>query len=269
MVRICSMVVPLQLASLLFRASWQVPAVGLSAGVLVLAGSLLYWWGQQRRRFRAQAQAQQALIRSSIAANLHDELGSLLMRVHLEAEALLHQPQSSTAGLERLLVTTRAAGLAMRDVAWGLDASADTVHALQDRMRDLLDQLAPSTSLRLSLATEGLEELEELPVLLRQEIYLVFKEATTNVLNHAHGASYLAARLYRQHHNLMLEVQDDGVPAGAAGRSGMGLRNMAHRARAVGGQLEAAPRPDGAGFRVWFCAPLAPAEPPAWWDVFK
>jgi signal transduction histidine kinase len=210
----------------------------------------------RRRRARSQAQ-----LHSRIAANLHDELGGLLMRLHLQTEALLHQ-RHHDAELHQLLATTQAASTALRDVAWGLDASADTAHALQDRMRDYLDQLALSAPLAVTFATEGLDELAALPNQLRQEVYLVFKEATTNVLRHARQATRLTVRLHRQQQSLILEVLDDGLalpPTAPRSRQGMGMRSMASRAKAVRGTLKIGPCPNGLGFRVWLCSPLPPA----------
>jgi signal transduction histidine kinase len=250
------------LASPLLQASWSASA--LWVGGIALAGYLFYWAWRQVFNRPGHNKAQQAQIRSSIAGNLHDELGWLLMRIHMQVESLLHQPPDEETRLERLLDTTRAACSAMRDVAWGLDASADTLDALQDRMRDLLDQLALNTPLRISFTMEGLEDVVELPAELRQEIYLVFKEATTNVLRHAQGATSLTIRLYRQKNNIVLEIKDNGAPTEIASRSGMGLRSMKQRAQVVKGKFEAGPRTDGSGFRVSFCAPLAPLPASSW-----
>jgi signal transduction histidine kinase len=227
----------------------------LYGAALLLLGLLAAYW--VRHWLRRRDEQLQAHTRSCIAANLHDELGSLLMRLHMQAETMLSQRPN--ADLQQMLATTQAASSAMRDVAWGLDASADNVEALQDRMRDLFDQLRLNTPLQLSFAAEGLEGIERLPNLVRQEIYLVFKEATTNVMRHAQGASCLAARLYRHKNNLMLEVLDDGAAPTRPARNGMGLRNMQQRAKKVGGKLEAGPRDDGPGFRVSFCAPMSPS----------
>jgi signal transduction histidine kinase len=222
------------------------------AVVAVVVVCLLAWLGRLLRRRQAQSLAQ---LRSRIAANLHDELGGQLMRLHLQTAALLHQRQND-AELHQLLATTQAASAALRDVAWGLDASADTPHALQDRMRDYLDQLAWSSSLAVTFTTEGLDEVAALPNQLRQEVYLVFKEAITNVLRHAQQATSLAVRLHRQRNSLVLEVLDDGAPVAPRSRQGMGMRSMASRAEAVCGTLKVGPRPDGPGFRVWLCSPL-------------
>jgi signal transduction histidine kinase len=223
--------------------------------VVIVALCLLAWLVCLLRHRQVRSRAQ---LHSRIAANLHDELGGLLMRLHLQTEALLLQ-RPSDAELHQLLATTQAASAALRDVAWGLDASADTGHALQDRMRDYLDQLALSAPLAVTFSAEGLDEVVALPNQLRQEIYLVFKEATTNVLRHARQATSLAVRLHRQRSSLVLEVVDDGEPVAPRNRQGMGMRNMAIRAKAVRGTLRVGPRPDGPGFRVWLCSPLPPS----------
>lgn len=247
---------------LLLDASRQVLIV--EAVALVVFGGLCYWLRHSLVRQQARTKKQETRIRSRIAANLHDELGSLLLRIQLQTEALLMQPREDEASLERLLDTTRSACSAMRDVAWGLDADADTVNALQDRMRDLLDQLALTSSLHFCLTVEGLEDVVALPARLRQEVYLVFKEATTNAVRHAQSPSYLAVRLFRQQNALVLEVQDDGAATAPLNQPGMGLRNMKRRAQGVGGRLEAAPRADGLGFHVAFCVPLQPTAPIKW-----
>jgi signal transduction histidine kinase len=248
------MITLLQYATLRLSASEQALWVG-AASVLVVGG-LLYWLTLYLMRQQVYTRKQETRIRNRIAANLHDELGSLLLRVQLQTEALLMQPHENEESLERLLDTTRMASSAMRDVAWGLDAESDTVNALEDRMRDLLDQLARSTSFDIRFVVEGLEDVVMLPARLRQELYLVFKEATTNAVRHARSPTHLGVRLYRQKDSIVLEVQDDGGVVAQPALAGMGLRNMRRRAQAVGGTLDASLRTDAPGFQVRFCAPL-------------
>jgi signal transduction histidine kinase len=52
---------------------------------------------------------------------------------------------------------------------------------------------------------------------------------------------------------LHVRIRDDGTPAGADTQRGHGIDGMRERARALSGQLTAAPHPDG-GFEV--CAEL-------------
>lgn len=218
------------------------------AGLLLLTLGLVAWAGRQRR-LRTEREER---LRNRIAADLHDEVGTLLARVSMQAD-LLNQEQPHPA-LDRLLGNSRAAAGTMRDIVWGIDAQSDTVGALLDRMRDHLDQTAAPAGLNTHLATTGLPDQLPLPPELRQHLYLVFKEAVTNAARHARQATDVWVALARENGRLSLLVRNNGQPAGTS-RSGMGLRNMRQRADAIHGTLVAGPEPDG-GFQVRLEAPL-------------
>jgi signal transduction histidine kinase len=76
------------------------------------------------------------------------------------------------------------------------------------------------------------------------------QESLTNVLRHAE-ASRASVTIQHRDGAVVLDVVDNGAAAagsGAAG-SGTGIAGMRARAHALGGTLEAGPRPDG-GFAV-------------------
>lgn len=85
------------------------------------------------------------------------------------------------------------------------------------------------------------------------------QEALTNVVRHSESRN---ARVEVRYTGtaLSLRIDDDG-PASheAAGGSGNGLAGMRERAAALGGTIEAGPRPDG-GFRVLAELPFTPTE---------
>jgi signal transduction histidine kinase len=108
--------------------------------------------------------------------------------------------------------------------------------------------------------------------------YRILQEALTNCARHSPGTSAVVSVL-RDGRDLVVEVTDDGpgphglAPAarpgaggparpGSAGEgSGNGIVGMAERAHALGGALEAGPRPEG-GFRVRARLPLTGGTPP-------
>jgi signal transduction histidine kinase len=80
--------------------------------------------------------------------------------------------------------------------------------------------------------------------------YRIIQESLTNVVRHARATSAQIAIAYRPA-EVEIEIIDDGVqlvPPERAG-SGSGLIGMRERATALGGELDASPRPGG-GFRV-------------------
>jgi len=89
-----------------------------------------------------------------------------------------------------------------------------------------------------------------LPPAVRQAVYRIFKEAVTNALRHAPGATQLHVALSRHRGHVQLTLTDNGRPAAPGPPSaGIGLRNMQQRAAALGGHVSAGPQAGG-GFRV-------------------
>jgi signal transduction histidine kinase len=84
----------------------------------------------------------------------------------------------------------------------------------------------------------------------------VVQESLTNVVRHAR-ASRAEITVTHADGRVTVEVTDDGR-AGRNGHgtgSGQGILGMRERARALGGSLEAGPRPEG-GFRVVASLPV-------------
>jgi signal transduction histidine kinase len=86
--------------------------------------------------------------------------------------------------------------------------------------------------------------------------FRIVQEALTNVTRHAGGA-IATVRVSYGEQDLTVQVDDDGrgSPALGAAGSGKGILGMRERATALGGELEAGPRPGG-GFRVRARLPL-------------
>ncbi|MFP5068718.1 sensor histidine kinase [Pseudonocardia nantongensis] len=76
----------------------------------------------------------------------------------------------------------------------------------------------------------------------------IVREAVTNAVRHAPQAAEVRVSLVREPGLLRVRVTDDGGtrPAGERDRAGgQGLRGLAERVRALHGDLDAAPGPDG------------------------
>jgi signal transduction histidine kinase len=230
---------------------WQWPLLwALLAVGLVALGYGTYW-------LRLRGVLREAQRRAELAANLHDEVGALLTRVTMLAEVLREHYRPAPAdgagrfdalnALDRLVYNSRAAVQTMRDVVWGIDSEADSCAALLDRMRDHLDQTAAAAGLVAVFDHAGLPVELMLSASVRQNLYLIFKEAVTNTARHARGATEICVHLHHRQGRLVLEVADNGQRSGSGSPHprGMGLRSMAHRAQVLGASLHTGPHPDG------------------------
>jgi signal transduction histidine kinase len=87
----------------------------------------------------------------------------------------------------------------------------------------------------------------EVPPAVQLAAYRILQEALTNVVRHS-SAGAVDVRVERTGAEVEILVEDDGRSSGEV-ENGNGLRGMAERATAVGGEFQAGPRPGG-GFRV-------------------
>jgi len=104
----------------------------------------------------------------------------------------------------------------------------------------------------LTVRTEIDGAARDLPPEVEHAAFRVVQEALTNVARHA-AARTVVVRIGYGEHELSLQIDDDGQGGKAA--PGNGIRGMAERTRALGGELTASARDDG-GFRVHARIPL-------------
>jgi signal transduction histidine kinase len=87
--------------------------------------------------------------------------------------------------------------------------------------------------------------------------YRIIQEALTNVLRHSEADTVRLA-LNHEPSRLSIRIRNDGPTTSADAPDGHGIDGMRERARALSGQLTAAPHPEG-GFEV--CAELPIPSP--------
>ena len=86
--------------------------------------------------------------------------------------------------------------------------------------------------------------------------YRIIQEALTNSARHS-GGTKATVRVAYGDGALIVEVEDDGIPRPAwpsprANGPGNGIAGMTERVKALGGTLQAGPRPEGGfGVRAW------------------
>ncbi|WP_210514097.1 histidine kinase [Hymenobacter terricola] len=231
--------------------------------LLGLSGGGLFW------RYRRRQQRRETAIRTRLAADLHDDVGSLLSQISLQS-SLLQEGLADGPGQRRQLgqisEASRSAVRQLNDVVWSLDAHNDHLPDLLDRMRDYAYDVLGPAGLEVEFAFPAAVPAQRLPVLLRRNLYLIYKESLHNVVKHATGATGVAVSVRLEpgsQAQLVLEIVDNGVSGDAAPvrRTGHGLRNIGARAQALGG---AATSGGGAGgFRVCVVVPL-----PSGWKAF-
>jgi signal transduction histidine kinase len=227
----------------------------LGIGVLALLPLLLA--GLVLRHNRHRQAGRDAALRTRLAADLHDDVGSLLTQISLQSDLLREAPASpaqTLVRLHRLSDTSRRATRQMADVVWGLHTSSAKLPAVLVHMRDHAHEVLPLAGLTVDFAVSDEAAALHPSVAVCQTLYLIFKEALHNTVKHAHGATQVTIGLTQEAGRLCLNVRDNAHgPAPVARSGGHGLANMRLRAEAVGGTLSFTA--DTAGFGVMASLP--------------
>lgn len=208
-------------------------------------------------------------VRLSIAADLHDDIGSVLARIANLADILVMSgsvkrrtaagrstkpglPQQSAqtiADLSRELLEK------MSDVVWSVDPRNDDPRRLLQRIQTYCTEVAEQHHWKLRFTTEGDFHRIHIDPQQSRAVLLVLKEALTNILKHA-DAGTLEIRLSGMPDVLVLAIADDGrgFEEGNLGRVN-GIFNMRKRAELCGGNVNITSHP-GAGTTVILTLPL-------------
>ncbi|MGQ4366939.1 sensor histidine kinase [Streptomyces violaceoruber] len=234
-------------------ATWVVAIAALSE----LARARREQWARERAE-RAQAARRRAdEERLRIARELHDVLAHSISVINVQAGvglALLDtDPEQARTALTTIKDQSKEALGEVRQVLDTLRTPGDAPRAPApglDRLPELVEQAAGAG---LTVEVEG--KPPRLSPGTDLAAFRIVQEALTNVVRHS-GSRHARVRLGRDGGTLLLRVDDDGPATGAeAGGSGNGLAGMRERAAALGGTIEAGPRPDG-GFRVLAALPI-------------
>ncbi|WP_345236366.1 tetratricopeptide repeat-containing sensor histidine kinase [Hymenobacter saemangeumensis] len=228
------------------RYNQKLWALSALAALALAAGGSLLWLYRRRQRAREQS------LRRQIAADLHDDVGSLLTQISLQSELLsqgVYGPEQQERYLAHMAEASRMAVRQMSDVVWGLSqpGHSPTLGNLLERMREHAFEVLEPTHLGINFQTAPELKTLALPASNQQTLFLIYKEALHNATKHAKGATEVLVRLQQLGQSLQLEVRDNGQPgasdASHPGTGGNGLGNMQARAANLGGRVayEAAP----------------------------
>ncbi|WP_206793421.1 sensor histidine kinase [Amycolatopsis sp. MtRt-6] len=209
---------------------------------LVAGGAVAHYRAEAERTKEAEARARATGERLRIARELHDVLGHHLALINVQAGAALHRRDPGQAE-EALAAIKDASKTALQELRATLGMLRETGLPSLSRIAELAESAGASG---LTVRTEIDGAARDLPPDVEHAAFRVVQEALTNVAKHA-GAKTVVVRLGYGADELTVAVDDDGH--GGAAPAGNGIRGMAERARALGGELTAAPR-EGGGYRV-------------------
>lgn len=195
--------------------------------VLALVGIIAFIYNYYRIRKMVDIER----MRVRIASDLHDDVGSALTEIALQSDFLqtMDVDPNLEESLQQIGTQSRKIVTSLDDIVWSIDARNDTMGDLTDRMQDYVNSVI--TNKEVYYHFEG-DMQEKLDVALKENLYLIFKEAINNVAKHS-NAEKIDVTLQTNTDDFLLSIRDNGTGASAKRKSGQGLRNMKMRAKRI------------------------------------
>ena len=196
----------------------------------------------QQQLVASEKQREAEQVRTRIARDVHDEIGSELTKIGmLVAEAKRGRSVPDTTQGEHLndiAAISRQVNTALSDIVWAVDPRHDSVESLVAHAQNTAERMLAHSPVRAELhfAHEGPDQA--LDPATKRNIFLLMKEALNNALKYA-KADHIRVALETSTTGFKLLVKDDGIgfDQEKAATTGNGLHNMKARSEALGAAL--------------------------------
>ena len=214
-------------------------------------------------RYRLQQRLHVLQVRNRLHRDLHDDIGATLSSVKAYSEILKDNPDNPM--IADLIKDNSIETLERLDViAWATNPQNDNFKSLVSRISKFALPLCHSRKIECVIENRGISDDLLMAGEVRQNIFLVVKEAITNMIKYANASR---CRIFFQTREkfLVLQITDDGDGSdGSIYGNGSGWHNMRKRTEELKGRLEINSAP-GRGTEIILSLPH-PRKIPSSWD---
>ena len=151
-------------------------------------------------------------LRTKISSDLHDDVGSMLTGLSMQSNVMSYTAEGPIKEkLKQISEISRHALETMRDTVWAIDARQDNYTSLIDKVRDFAETNIPEDRMTYEVITAGVDGDVSLAPDIRQQVYLIYKEAFANALKHSDG-THVEIQFLKQKNDLYMKIRDNGSP---------------------------------------------------------
>jgi signal transduction histidine kinase/ligand-binding sensor domain-containing protein len=227
--------------------------------VLIIAAFLYYLY-----RLRINRLLHVEKIRSRLARDLHDDMGSTLSTIsilsNMAAKKVSTDQQASMEYMNRISNNSLRIMDAIDDIVWSINPVNDSMRKITARMKEFAGHLLEANDIEYTFQVG--DEVKEMSFDMewRREIFLVFKEAINNIVKYAQ-CTYVSISMHKQKRQFVMVIADNGIGFNqengeSSAVRGNGVKNMRKRAQAMDGSLQITSSP-GSGTSIILRVPLA------------
>ncbi|MBS1600649.1 MAG: hypothetical protein JST75_20670 [Bacteroidetes bacterium] len=205
--------------------------------ILFAASAIYAVYYIRQRQLRSKEQ-----LRSKIARDLHDDIGSTLSSINIFSKLALqkvHSDQNKSGELlHKINERSEKTMEALSDIVWSINTRQDDMKNVLAKMLEYLGEVAEPSGIQYEFNVDKSVNNVQVDMEIRKEIYLIFKESINNAVKYA-ACSLLQVEIKKEQKNLVMVIRDNGkgfnmnniIP-------GNGINNMQERASRIKAGIE-------------------------------
>lgn len=217
---------------------------GMQIGILIEMTILSFALGDRINSIKREEDLEKALIRSRIASDLHDEIGSNLSSISVSSQIIkksAHLNSDEKNMLEEIILTARESADSIRDIIWFINPDHDNQEDLILKMRDTAAKMLNGIDYSFIMDKAGKINIKDLKI--RKNLFLIYKEILNNIVKHSKATKVIIS-LEEKSNYIYLSIMDDGIGFDETEVVlGDGIKNLKQRAKAINGLLEIKSKP--------------------------
>lgn len=227
---------------------------------------------EEIRRAREERMRELQRVRSRIATDLHDDIGSSLTQIAVLSEVARGQASTMhadgiTTPLERIKNVSRELVAVMSDIVWAINPQKDYLNDLVQRMRRFGSDVLSGKGIGFEFNAPEMEDSIELGANIRREVFAIYKESVNNAAKYS-NCSKVTTSFAIGADSLTMKVSDDGDGFDTSvilsddfrpEMGGNGLVSIRRRAVELGGMCDIRSAP-GEGTTISLTVPLGPRQ---------
>jgi ligand-binding sensor domain-containing protein/signal transduction histidine kinase len=192
----------------------------------------------QAQTTEIQKEVEKEQMRSRIASDLHDDIGSNLSSITMISQMLEKKKRigkDERQWLKDINKIARVTAESMRDIIWFINPENDDINKLLVKMRQTTNLMLENIDFTYTLPEK--KPVIKTDINFRRNLFLIYKEILQNIIKHAKATS-VSISIYNSNSILGLQVKDNGIGFDTGKRyQGNGLINLNNRARDIQGEL--------------------------------
>ncbi len=181
-------------------------------------------------------------MRTRISQDLHDEIGSTLGSISIYSEVakkFSFKNEKADEAISKIGIVSRELIDKMSDIVWSINPNNESFEQLQNRMRAFAALMLTPREIEFTFHSPGNPNDMLFSIQKRRNIYLIFKEAISNIVKYA-DCTIVCIDLSIHENNFCMTIKDNGKgfdQHSNAVYNGNGIKNMQSRSNDMHAQL--------------------------------